>query len=642
MQTVRFFVLLALLGSIGILGADVYHSTAAGGSWSAWSTWGDEITIPIPDADDDVFIIGPVTVAGAVACHNLTVDGSGAELRNGYDEYGTVNIGGNLALLNDGKILCDTYQNRHITVNLAGNFSQAGLCQPQTFNFTGSPGHHLAQSPGYSLAPYLNITVPAGATLYIDTDFAVSSSHASDNANFNWSSTTSNYNLVLAESADLAFTNVILQRANISGDGTNDLLWNNSRNGYMYYCALSDLAIQGEISFRAGCSLTDAVNHGILQNADNTSTALSISGDFANYGTLRNHPDVFLLTVNVDGTIQNDGIWAAQTTNISSASAQSIHFPQDHPCQSVNFIDTNSASTILAVGDLWFQNCSLDLNLATLVLDSAPSGLHIITGNLRDATIQSVAGNVIDMSEGTITNVAFQSITNAGTLTLASDITVAGDLVNNGYIQNYPESSRNLTVQGNITNTGSIGDNPSNFRLTLNCWGDIVQSGLFNCYRVYINGPGNQTINRGGSLAPDLFYLDAGFYVNQWFLNGSLSSYTGTQISIPITSDDVLGTWQPYYSVTDTWGRTITIQAAGLPAIPQNVWLEPIQSGAALLHWNEALNASSYGIYVSDDPYGGFTLQWDHIIDPNPGDGTVEFTISTADARKFYRIVARN
>jgi hypothetical protein len=70
--------------------------------------------------------------------------------------------------------------------------------------------------------------------------------------------------------------------------------------------------------------------------------------------------------------------------------------------------------------------------------------------------------------------------------------------------------------------------------------------------------------------------------------------------------------------------------------------METIQPGEALLHWNEAANASSYGIYVSDDPYGGFTLLWDNIIDPNPGDGTVEFTISTTDARKFFRIVARN
>ena len=106
MQTVKFFVLLALLGSIGILGADVFYSTAAGGNWNNVGTWVGNVT-STPGAEDDVFIYGPVYVPAwtTVACHNLTVDGSAALLRNATDTPGTVNIGGDLALLNAGRIV---------------------------------------------------------------------------------------------------------------------------------------------------------------------------------------------------------------------------------------------------------------------------------------------------------------------------------------------------------------------------------------------------------------------------------------------------------------------------------------------------------------------------------------------------------
>ncbi|MCB5246824.1 MAG: hypothetical protein LHW57_02195 [Candidatus Cloacimonetes bacterium] len=822
MQTVKFFVLLALLGSIGILGADVFYSTAAGGNWNNVGTWVGNVA-STPGAEDDVFIYGPVYVPAwtTVACHNLTVDGSAALLRNATDAPGTVNIGGDLALLNDGGIVSTlSTLNYYITLNLDGDFSQAGLCQPGIFKFSGSQDRHLSQSPGYSLAPYQFVDVTAGITLHIDTDFAASSSHASNLVG--WRSTAStNYNLSLAGSADLALTNVDLLRANLSSEGTRALIWENTRNGRIDNCTLEDIHVQstgitqlgygvvlrdvvnqatlcnfatsggitlnlegdfdnfgelksypeafyglavtssgniynhgffqpisltldgtgerylsssaehpfmttasitvntsvgtihaasdlhfyncvqlyggtfslsdgtredfdlyltgcrtnnstflggsasilqasairgvgttiqsfalyGDISFASGCTLTDVVNHGILQNDSGSGAAnVLINGNFPNYGTLRDHPDNNTLIVNVSGDLQNHGTWTAQTTNlVSTSSAQSIMFPQAHPCQSVSFNDTNSASAVRAVGDIWFQNCSLDFNSCDLVLDTAPSGLYITAGNLREVNIQSVAENVIDMSGGTLSSVTFQSITNAGTLSYNGAGTIYGDLVNNGYIQNHTTpSSCILTVQGSITNNGWIRDNPSGNAFVVKCWGNIVKSGIISCSQMYINGTANQTVNRGGSLAPAVFYLVSELGYSQWFLNGLPSGYTNTQISIPITNNDVLGTWQPYYPNTDTWGRTITIQAAGLPAIPQNVWMETIQPGEALLHWNEAANASSYGIYVSDDPYGGFTLLWDNIIDPNPGDGTVEFTISTTDARKFFRIVARN
>jgi len=283
MQTVKFFVLLVLLGSIGILGADVFYSTAAGGYWNNGDTWvGTGLT---PGPDDDVFIYGPVYVPSwdEVDCHNLTVDGSAAELRNAASSHGTVNIGGNLALVNAGKILSTLNPyDYYLNVNLSGNFSQAGLCQPGIFKFAGSLEQHLSQSPGYSLAPYQFVDVTAGTTLYIDTDFAASSSHASNLVG--WRSTASgHYNLSLGAAADLTY-------------GTRALIWENFRNGTINNCTLEDIYIQstGIIQNSYGVVLRDVVNQATICNASSSGgITLNLEGDFHNYGELKSYPDAY-------------------------------------------------------------------------------------------------------------------------------------------------------------------------------------------------------------------------------------------------------------------------------------------------------------------------------------------------------------
>jgi len=336
MQTVKFFVLLALLGSIGILGADVFYSTAAGGNWNNTGTWVGDVT-SVPGPDDDVFIYGPVYVPSwdEVDCHNLTVDGSAAELRNAASSHGTVNIGGNLALVNAGKILSTLNPyDYYLNVNLSGDFSQAGLCQPGIFKFTGSQDRHLSQSPGYSLAPYQFVDVTAGITLHFDTNFSASSSHASNLVG--WRSTASgHYNLSLGAAADLTLTNVNLLRANLSSDGTRALIWENTRNGRIDNCTLEDIYIQstGITQLGYGVVLRDVVNQATLCNyANSGGITLNLEGDFHNYGELKSYPDAYYgLEVTSSGNIYNHGFFQLISLTLAGTGERYLSSSAEHP-----------------------------------------------------------------------------------------------------------------------------------------------------------------------------------------------------------------------------------------------------------------------------------------------------------------------
>jgi len=545
---------------------------------------------------------------------------------------------GNPAVLINGNFpnygtLRDHPDNSTLIVNANGDLQNYGTWAAQTTNLTSTTS---AQS---IMFPQSNPCM--SASLY-DTN-STTAVHAVGDIWFQNCTLYFNHSTLVLDTAPngIYTTNGNLNAVNFQSVAGNVI---NMSGGTLSNVAFQSITNTGTLTLATSLTVSgELINAGTIQNNYNSSSYLIVQGNLVNNGSVINHPDNAALRVRAYGNITNTGIWSCQYTDLYSTSAQSIMFPQAHPCMSPVFYALTGTSAIHAVGDIWFQNSSLNFNSRTLVLDSAPSGIYITNGNLSGVNIQSVVGNVINMSGGTITNTSFTGITNAGTLVYNGDGTISGDLVNNGYIQNNSNSNRTLTVQGSITNNGCIRDNPAGYTFVVKCGGNIVKSGIISCSQMFINGTADQTINRGGTLAPAVFYLVSELGNSQWFLNGSPSGYpSNSQISIPITSDDVLGTWQPYYPSTETWGRTITILPAELPAIPQSVWIEELQSGVAKLHWNEDPNAASYSIYVSDDPYSGFTLEWDNIIDPNPGNGTMEFTVATSEARKFFRVTARN
>ena len=73
-----------------------------------------------------------------------------------------------------------------------------------------------------------------------------------------------------------------------------------------------------------------------------------------------------------------------------------------------------------------------------------------------------------------------------------------------------------------------------------------------------------------------------------------------------------------------------TVTGGSAPDIPDNI----IIGLPGLIDWDDSAGATSYDIYVSDDPYGTFTF----LINVTAS----EYTIPIFEAKKFFYIVAKN
>jgi len=98
------------------------------------------------------------------------------------------------------------------------------------------------------------------------------------------------------------------------------------------------------------------------------------------------------------------------------------------------------------------------------------------------------------------------------------------------------------------------------------------------------------------------------------------------------------GTWGYYWDVDDISVTANVAAGSPAPGTPSKVITSLTESKNndmnLVIDWDVAENATSYDIYSSDDPYGGFTLE--STVTTNQY--VVEFTSS----KKFYYIIAKN
>jgi len=414
-----------------------------------------------------------------------------------------------------------------------GNLVNHGTFKPSYITFSGSGDRFMSCDPEHPFSTHNNFYIDSTVgTIHAASDLYFSDIHQINAGDFD-----------LQEPGRLAFSihlsNLLVQSCTFLG-GTVSSLY--ATNLVASNSSFQSLDLNGLISFRSGCSLTNVINHAILQNDSNNNYTLAVNGSFPNYGTLRNYPYSYNLTLDVYGNIQNYGTWTNHTTNLASTSLQSICFPQTNPCQTSYLNDTVLGSAVQAVGDIWFENCNLDLNLAVLFLDAAPSGIYIANGNLRDVDLRSVLANTIQMNAPhTITNVSFQSITNTGILTLDGDHTVTGDLINSGTIRNNSNSVRQLTVNGNLSNSGTIQNHPNAYSFTLTAKANITNTGIWTCLQTNLSGTSDQTISFppafpfGGSYLTDTVQSSAVIIRSGEDIrfNGTTIDLNGAQLIMP-------------------------------------------------------------------------------------------------------------
>ena len=414
---------------------------------------------------------------------------------------------------------------------------------------------------------------------------------------------------------------------------------------YINSITASEIILDGNALVYSNVVIGHLINNGSLSNHPNDYYYLDISSRLENYGTISNNGSRSLF-LRLQGDLYNHGTMTNGIIRFNGSGDQYIY---QSPSASVITGNTMEKST--GTGNLIMLS-DLRLNVLTLSTNNAD-------GSIRKLVMDH-AGNRYDlyMNGGTIINTYLYSdlfshlelINNASLNSVnGKNLCFYGSVpVNNTCsfenLDNYASlRSGNdyytLKCLGNLNNFGSI-SNPS-YYLYLEVGGNLVNSGTISNYRIRMNGVNNQILSLNGTETMNVIELTSNIGSSVWYYNGSPTAGSGSTKTLYMNSPDLYGNWQPYNSLIPVWGRTISIVLGAVPVPPQNLSIQC--SGASItLEWDEVSTATWYNIYASDNPSDGFVLVYEHISDPEIGDGRVSYSFPLDSNFKFFMVSSGN
>ncbi|MCD4735832.1 MAG: hypothetical protein K8R53_07285, partial [Bacteroidales bacterium] len=186
---------------------------------------------------------------------------------------------------------------------------------------------------------------------------------------------------------------------------------------------------------------------------------------------------------------------------------------------------------------------------------------------LHDGLLTSSAADFELYMGGTdyyIYNLITTSIKLTGYVIVATPITVNGDLIVEGILENYYWSWADISVNGNITNNGTIRNNNTiGNAIVIESTGDIINNGTWEIHETSLVGNIDQSVTLIGNASINSnVRLDAttGKTTYQWYKDGSIMpGQTVSYLSLnPVTSSEY-GVYNCLIDAT-TWSRNFIIQ----------------------------------------------------------------------------------
>jgi hypothetical protein len=266
------------------------------GDWDNPEIWDSN---SVPSAMDDVIVTRLITIGETASCNNLTLSGGDAMVRNHQMLNGTLNIYGDL--VSTGWIASNNVSSRNLTCNLYGNLNIITTSHLNS-EVLGRENRTWCMDEDSYLSVWSSINIASTIdTIFATGDINISCSHAS--ANTMLGVTDSLYTIVMQDPVtrlahNLRLKNTTVQYGRFIGNGSNTLIWDNNRNGYLQYSCLNDMSVS-TVS-------TMLVAHGVvfitLQTmAQSTISArhrtLELHGAFTNNGSIRSNPGGYNLNL---------------------------------------------------------------------------------------------------------------------------------------------------------------------------------------------------------------------------------------------------------------------------------------------------------------------------------------------------------
>ena len=431
-----------------------------------------------------------------IECENIGINGT-FEYRTPISFYGHVSVNGTFH--ND--------INTNHTANFYGNLTNNGTIQNNFYtnsiyitgdiNQNGTWINHMTYLSGDE-DQSLSFTTPFEGTNLVNSN---TNGKVIGNSNLVFSNTKIDFNndtLIFAIGADnLTINQQYCKNITITKESNKTAgLLNCTQTSNAYFAnaiiAAENINLAGIVEYRSPMSFYGTVTvSGTLHNDNNTNHTAYIYGNITNNGIIQNN--YYNNSLYITGDIAQNGTWSNYYTYFSGSSSQNLSQTQEFT--GTRIVDTDPASSVIGTSDLTFYNTDFDLDGANLIM----ADFSILTLDacwIKNATILSNGFDMV-MSSGsymwdaTVNNATFvDHVQTHGTCILSGTTTVEGILSNTTTTHCF------LTVEGDLINNGSIQDNFYN--LYMNVDGDISNNGSWTNTWTQLdgyNGSVDQTID---------------------------------------------------------------------------------------------------------------------------------------------------
>lgn len=471
-KTTRLIILLlCLTTAFSVVNAQsTITSSATGGNWNDIAAWTGGV---IPTANDNVIINSAIYVNGDVSCVNLTVN-SGAALYNTYGWSITVTATG--TVINNGSILTNP-SGYSLYLSLKGNIENNGVWNVTSTSLSGSSNQIIKETKGKMFEGPISMTDSIG-DIILGSDVLVSGSSWNLNRSTlrtnGFSLLSDSYNLnngYIVSNDVLELEETIIAKLTFSGNYTID--------GKVYS--------QSDNIFNGSFTLKDT-----LTNQYGWSNTISINGLFINNGVFINNPSGYSFNANIDGDIENNGVWRLSSTSLSGTANQHIKQSLGKAFEGP-FLMVDSIGDLILSSDVLFSSNTFDLNKTTL----RTNGYKLQT---KDYTLRN--GYIRSKETILLENTVIESLRFFGNYILDGNIysqmanecndtvTIADTLFNRyGW-------TNTLIIKGNIINKGTIKNNPQGYSFNLDIHGNVRNEGIWNVSSTNFVGTADQTIEQ--------------------------------------------------------------------------------------------------------------------------------------------------
>ena len=424
-------------------------------------------------------------------------------------------------------------------------------------------------------------------------------------------------------------------------DGGTESILNLTNNAYLSSVTMDNLIWQGTVIVKNDVSINNLVNQGTIMNASGSNYTLTVSQSLTNYGNIQ---DVGYdrLYINLGGDLYNYGnITNRYITLFNQVQHQLLVDNVIHPIACNYFTIADAGVNCKALFNLYFTNCSLNLNGGTLSLTNEYQsfGLYLDGGYLSYATLDGGTESILNLTNNAyLSSVTMDNLIWQGTVIVKNDVSI-NNLVNQGTIMNASGSNYTLTVSQSLTNYGTIQDIGYN-KLDINLGGDLYNYSIIQNRRIYLNGFQDQYVLNVGTISVPYFYAAANIGAAFWYFNGILPVGSSLQSDKSINPNEP-GVWHPYNPETGQNGRYIIVSNNNQAlATPSNLSIS-LANGIPKLSWNKVNGALYYNIYTAPTPEGPYTLLG-KAFNFNSYNDIIEFNINDPQPLQFFRVTTGN